>query len=90
MASGPGGAMLCHGDTPHHGAGMTPTDDLDGGVAPLPAAEVERWERFGRRLLLGSVVVMVATVALVALGLAMAPRDDSTLGAMKALVFRCH
>ena len=38
----------------------------------------------------GACAVMGGLVLLIALALAMAPRDDSTLGVMKALVFRCH
>ena len=42
------------------------------------------------RLLIGSAVVMGGMILLTFLALAMAPKDDSTLGTMKALVFRCH
>jgi hypothetical protein len=57
------------------------------GLSPEEAA---RWERLARRLLIGSGLVMGAMIALTFLALAMAPQDDSTLGTMKALVFRCH
>ncbi len=57
------------------------------GLSPEEAA---RWERLARRLLIGSAAIMGAMILLTFLALAMAPRDDSTLGTMKALVFRCH
>ena len=68
---------------------MATTDDMEaqGGLAPEEAA---RWERLARRLLLVSAAVMIGMVGLIALGLAMAPKDDSTLGLMRALVFQCH
>jgi len=34
--------------------------------------------------------VLVVLLAGSALGLLLAPRDDSTLGLMRTLVFRCH
>ena len=61
--------------------------DLPDGLTPEEAA---RWEKLARRLLLGSAAVMGAMLLLIALTLALAPRDDSTLGTMKALVFQCH
>lgn len=61
--------------------------DLPDGLSPEEAA---RWEKLARRLLIGATAVMGGLVLLIALALAMAPKDDSTLGVMKALVFRCH
>jgi hypothetical protein len=61
--------------------------DLPDGLTPEEAA---RWERLARRLLLGSALVMGAMILLIGLALALAPRDDSTLGTMKALAFQCH
>ena len=61
--------------------------NLPDGLSPEEAA---RSEKLARRLLIGASAVMGGLVLLIALALAMAPRDDSTLGVMKALVFRCH
>ena len=61
--------------------------DLPDGLTPEEAA---RWEKLARRLLVGACAVMGGLVLLIALALVMAPRDDSALGVMKALVFRCH
>lgn len=68
-------------------SGEPPSAGHPDGLSPEEAA---RWERLARRLLIGSAVVMGAMILLTFLALAVAPKDDSTLGAMKALVFRCH
>jgi len=56
----------------------------------LSPEERAHWERLARRLLIGAVALMGAMVVLIAVALLLAPRDESTLGLMKALVFRCH
>jgi len=67
--------------------GRQPQEGLPDGLSPEEAA---RWERLARRLLIGASAVMGGMILLIALALAMAPKDDSALGTMKALVFRCH
>ena len=69
---------------------MTGSDRPAGLPDGLSPEEAARWERLARRLLIGSAVVMGGMILLTFLALAMAPKDDSTLGTMKALVFRCH
>jgi hypothetical protein len=68
-------------------SGRSQGTGLPDGLSPEEAA---RWEKLARRLLVGSAAVMGGLILLTFLALAMAPRDDSTLGTMKALVFRCH
>jgi len=56
----------------------------------LSAEELARWERLARRLLWFAAATMALMVILVVLALVLAPKDDSTLGLMCSLVFRCH
>ena len=41
-------------------------------------------------VLVGAVLAIMLLLAGSTLGLLLAPKDDSTLGLMRALVFRCH
>ncbi len=53
-------------------------------------ADVRRAERYAAIILGIFVPVLLAVIALALGGLLLAPKDDSTLGLMRALVFRCH
>ncbi len=53
-------------------------------------ADVRRAERYAAIILGVFVPVLLAVVALALGGLLLAPKDDSALGLMRALVFRCH
>ena len=86
LASGRARPMVGHGDDGIMSADRGPQGLPDG----LSPEEMRRWERLARRLLIGAVAVMGAMVTLIVVTLLLAPKDDSTLGMMKALVFRCH
>jgi len=59
----------------------------DGGDAD---GDVRRAERYAAVILGVFVPVLLAIVALALGGLLLAPKDDSTFGLMRALVFHCH
>ena len=52
--------------------------------------ELRRAERMTALILGIFLPVLLAVIALALGGLLLAPKDDSTLGLMRALVFRCH
>jgi len=52
--------------------------------------DLRRAERHAALILGIFIPVLLGVIALVLGGLLLAPKDDSTLGLMRALVFRCH
>jgi len=62
----------------------TAPDDLPVASAPGSAQRKAEW------VLVGALGFLALLLAGSALGLLLAPKDDSTLGVMRAIVFRCH
>ncbi len=52
--------------------------------------DLRRAERMAALILGIFLPVLLGVIALAVGGLLLAPKDDSTLGLMRALVFRCH
>jgi hypothetical protein len=61
----------------------SPTDPM----APPPPSRPQRTAEWALVCGLAGLALLLAGSAL---GLLLAPKDDSTLGVMRALVFRCH
>jgi hypothetical protein len=52
--------------------------------------DVRRAERYAALILGLFIPVLLGVIALALGGLLLAPKDDSTFGLLRALVFRCH
>ncbi|MEM7124369.1 MAG: hypothetical protein AAF563_24040 [Pseudomonadota bacterium] len=63
-------------------------EEMAGEAAGDP--DLRRAERMTALILGIFLPVLLAVIALALGGLLLAPKDDSTLGLMRALVFRCH
>jgi len=52
--------------------------------------DLRRAERYAAVILGIFIPVLLAVIVLILGGLLFAPKDDSTLGLLRALVYRCH